>query len=145
MDNIQFEIKEKVNNILDLTETNKKVSFNNIVQVKTIPNNDQNKKQQVIYTELQTLQNIYGQDLEKEKINQERILADIKRQKQMEHFLKLQAMLDNIAKGKLKKFFKDNTLIKQSYIKDNKLSIENYIESEDKDCAITAFKRVALV
>ena len=96
MDNIQFEIKEKVNNILDLTETNKKVSFNNIVQVKTIPNNDQNKKQQVIYNELQTLQNIYGQDLEKEKINQERILADIKRQKQMEHFLKLQAMLDNM-------------------------------------------------
>ena len=96
MDNIQFEIKEKGNNILDLTETNKKVSFNNIVQVKTIPNNDQNKKQQVIYNELQTLQNIYGQDLEKEKINQERILADIKRQKQMEHFLKLQAMLDNM-------------------------------------------------
>lgn len=96
MDNIQFEIKEKVNNILDLTETNKKVSFNNIVQVKTIPNNDQNKKQQVIYNELQTLQNIYGQDLEKEKINQERILTDIKRQKQMEHFLKLQAMLDNM-------------------------------------------------
>ena len=58
---------------------------------------------------------------------------------------KPEAMLDNIAKGKLKKFFKDNTLIKQSYIKDNKLSIENYIESEDKDCAITAFKRVALV
>ena len=79
-----------------VVETNKKVSFNNIVQVKTIPNNDQNKKQQVIYNELQTLQNIYGQDLEKEKINQERILADIKRQKQMEHFLKLQAMLDNM-------------------------------------------------
>ena len=54
-------------------------------------------------------------------------------------------MLDNIAKGKLKKFFKDNTLINQSYIKDNKLSIQNYIESEDKGCTITSFKRVALV
>ena len=58
---------------------------------------------------------------------------------------KPEAMLDNIAKGKLKKFFKDNTLINQSYIKDNKLSIQNYIESEDKDCTITSFKRVALV
>ena len=58
---------------------------------------------------------------------------------------KPEAMLDNIAKGKLKKFFKDNTLINQSYIKDNKLSIQNYIESEDKGCTITSFKRVALV
>ena len=58
---------------------------------------------------------------------------------------KPEAMLDNIAKGKLKKFFKDNTLINQSYIKDNKLNIQNYIESEDKGCTITSFKRVALV
>ena len=54
-------------------------------------------------------------------------------------------MLDNIAKGKLKKFFKDNTLVKQAYIKDNKSSVENYIQSENNECAITDFKRVALV
>jgi elongation factor Ts len=29
-------------------------------------------------------------------------------------------MLDNIAKGKLARFFKDNTLVNQDYIKDNK-------------------------
>jgi translation elongation factor EF-Ts len=31
-------------------------------------------------------------------------------------------MLDNIAKGKLPRFFKDNTLVNQDYIKD-KLSV----------------------
>jgi elongation factor Ts len=34
-----------------------------------------------------------------------------------------QAMLDNIAKGKLARFFKDNTLVNQDYIKDNKLAL----------------------
>ena len=58
---------------------------------------------------------------------------------------KPEAMLDNIAKGKLKKFFKDNTLVKQAYIKDNKSSVENYIHSENNECVITDFKRVALV
>ena len=33
---------------------------------------------------------------------------------------KPEAMLDNIAKGKLKRFFKDNTLVNQAFIKDNK-------------------------
>jgi elongation factor Ts len=32
-------------------------------------------------------------------------------------------MLDNIAKGKLARFFKDNTLVNQDYIKDNKLAL----------------------
>ena len=58
---------------------------------------------------------------------------------------KPEAMLENIANGKLKKFFKENTLINQSYIKDNKSSVQNYIHSEHKGCSITDFKRVALV
>ena len=98
MDNIQFEIKEKGEEeevILELTETNKKVSFNNTVQVKTIPNNDQ-LRQQRMYEETLMLQNIYGKNLEKEKENQEKILIDIKRRKQMEHFMKLQATLNNL-------------------------------------------------
>ena len=53
-------------------------------------------------------------------------------------------MLDNIAKGKLKRFFKDNTLVNQDYIKDNKQSVANYIKSVDNDLAITSFKRVSL-
>ena len=58
---------------------------------------------------------------------------------------KPEAMLENIAKGKLKKFFKDNTLVNQAFIKDNKTSVNEYIKSVNSDCSITDFKRVSLV
>ena len=58
---------------------------------------------------------------------------------------KPEAMLDNIAKGKLKKFFKENTLVNQAFIKDNKLSVTDYIKSVNSECSITDFKRSALV
>jgi elongation factor Ts len=57
---------------------------------------------------------------------------------------KPEAMLDNIAKGKLKRFFKDNTLVNQDYIKDNKQSVANYVKSIDNDLTVTNFKRVSL-
>ena len=53
-------------------------------------------------------------------------------------------MLDNIAKGKLKRFFKDNTLINQTYIKDNKQSVAKYVKSVDNNLTVTDFKRVSL-
>jgi len=57
---------------------------------------------------------------------------------------KPEAMLDNIAKGKLARFFKDNTLVNQDYIKDNKLSVAAYVASLDKNLTVTGFKRAAL-
>ncbi len=57
---------------------------------------------------------------------------------------KPEGMLDNIAKGKLNRFFKDNTLVNQDYIKDNKLSVSAYVKSLDKDLEVVAFERVAL-
>ncbi len=58
---------------------------------------------------------------------------------------KPEAMLDNIAKGKLKRFFKDNTLVNQAFIKDSKKSVAQYVkESLGNDVEVTAFKRVAL-
>ena len=57
---------------------------------------------------------------------------------------KPEGMLDNIAKGKLNRFFKDNTLVNQDYIKDNKMSISAYVESVDKGLEVVAFERVAL-
>ena len=56
---------------------------------------------------------------------------------------KPEAMLDNIAKGKLKRFFKDNTLVNQAFIKDSKLSVADYIKSYG-EVHVTAFERVAL-
>ena len=58
---------------------------------------------------------------------------------------KPEAMLDNIAKGKLKRFFKDNTLVNQAYIKDGKQSVSDYVKSVDAELFVTGFKRVALV
>ncbi|OYQ32209.1 translation elongation factor Ts [Flavobacterium cyanobacteriorum] len=57
---------------------------------------------------------------------------------------KPEAMLDNIAKGKLGRFFKDNTLVNQDYIKDSKLSVSEYVKSVDASLTVTGFKRVAL-
>ncbi len=58
---------------------------------------------------------------------------------------KPEAMLDNIAKGKLKRFFKDNTLVNQAFIKDSKKSVAQYVkDSLGNDVEITDFKRVAL-
>ncbi|MGY8944127.1 MAG: translation elongation factor Ts [Flavobacteriales bacterium] len=57
---------------------------------------------------------------------------------------KPEAMLDNIAKGKIKRFFKDNTLVNQVFIKDNTLSVAQYVKSADADLVVTGFERVAL-
>ncbi len=57
---------------------------------------------------------------------------------------KPEAMLDTIAKGKLNRFFKDNTLVNQEFIKDNKQSVSQYVHSVDAKLKIVGFERVAL-
>ena len=57
---------------------------------------------------------------------------------------KPEEMLVNIAKGKIKRFFKDNTLVNQAYIKDNKISVSDYLKSVG-EIEITGFERVSLV
>jgi len=53
-------------------------------------------------------------------------------------------MIERIATGKLNKFFKENTLLNQTFIKDSKKSIQQYLQSFDKDLTVTDFKRLAL-
>ncbi len=57
---------------------------------------------------------------------------------------KPEEMLDKIAQGKLKRFFKDNTLIHQAFIKDSKLSVSQYLSSFSSDAKITSFNRVSI-
>lgn len=57
---------------------------------------------------------------------------------------KPEEMLDKIAQGKLKRFFKDNTLVNQDFIKDSKQSVAQYVKSVDGGLSITGFQRVAL-
>lgn len=56
---------------------------------------------------------------------------------------KPEAMLDKIAQGKIKRFFKDNTLVNQAFIKDSKQTVAQYVKSLG-DVEVTAFSRVNL-
>ncbi len=53
-------------------------------------------------------------------------------------------MAEKIAQGRLNKFFKESTLLAQEFIKDNKMSVEQYVQKADKDLKVTGFKRHAL-
>ena len=53
-------------------------------------------------------------------------------------------MIQNIAKGRLEKFFKENTLLSQEYFADSKKNVETYLKEEDKDLKVTAFARFEL-
>ncbi len=53
-------------------------------------------------------------------------------------------MAEKIAVGRLNKFFKESTLLAQEFIKDNKLNVEQYLKSVDKDLTCTGFKRHSL-
>ena len=57
---------------------------------------------------------------------------------------KPEEMLENIAKGKIKRFFKENTLVNQSYIKDNKTTVKAYVKSVNENLIVTGFARLAL-
>lgn len=53
-------------------------------------------------------------------------------------------MLEKIAQGKLAKFFKESTLLNQDFVKDNKMTIKQYLQSFSKDLTVTDFKRYSL-
>ena len=53
-------------------------------------------------------------------------------------------MAEKIAVGKLNKYFKDNTLLAQAYVKDGNQSVGDFLKSLDADLKVTEFKRVAL-
>jgi elongation factor Ts len=53
-------------------------------------------------------------------------------------------MAEKIAVGKVNKFFKENTLMAQAFVKDNNKSVADYLKSIDADLKVIEFKRVAL-
>ncbi len=57
---------------------------------------------------------------------------------------KPEAIIEKIAMGKLNKFFQENTLLAQTFVKDNKMSVSQYLQSIDKDLTVTDFCHVAL-
>ena len=57
---------------------------------------------------------------------------------------KPEEMLEKIALGKLNKFFKENTLLNQDFVKESKKSVGQYLKEIDSDLTVTDFKRLAL-
>ena len=53
-------------------------------------------------------------------------------------------MIQNIAQGRLKKFFKENCLLEQEYIWDKNQTVAQYLQSVDKALTVTAFRRFTL-
>ena len=57
---------------------------------------------------------------------------------------KPEQMLEKIALGKLNKFYKDNTLLNQEFVKDNSLTIAQLLNSKSKGMTVSEFKRIAI-
>lgn len=53
-------------------------------------------------------------------------------------------MAEKIAQGKLNKFFKENTLLQQAFVKDNGKTVIDYLKSVEADLTVTTFTRVAV-
>ena len=83
--------------------------------------------------------------IDKENVSQEVIDHELEIGKdQARQEGKPEAMLEKIATGKLNKFFKENTLMNQAFIKDTKKNVSQYLKEADKDLTVVDFKRLAL-
>ena len=54
------------------------------------------------------------------------------------------AMIENIVKGRINRFFKESCLLNQEFIQDSKMTVAEYLQSADKELTVTAFKRFSL-
>lgn len=57
---------------------------------------------------------------------------------------KPEEMLDRIAQGKLKRFFKDNTLMNQSYVKDGSMTVSAFLKTVNPSLKVKSFERFQL-
>jgi len=57
---------------------------------------------------------------------------------------KPEAMLDKIAEGKVRKYLKENTLLNQATVRDNKKTVSQYLNETENGLTVTDFKRKIL-
>lgn len=57
---------------------------------------------------------------------------------------KAEEMLEKIALGRLNKFYQENTLLMQKFVKNNDMTVDQYLRSLDKELTVTAFKHISL-
>lgn len=53
-------------------------------------------------------------------------------------------LVEQIAMGRMNKFYAEQCLLRQAYIMDGSLSVAKYLQQADKECTVTAFKRFTL-
>jgi elongation factor Ts len=53
-------------------------------------------------------------------------------------------MAEKIAMGRLNKFFQENTLLSQQFVRDNKLTVEQFLSSTESGLTVLDFKRFSL-
>lgn len=53
-------------------------------------------------------------------------------------------MAEKIAMGRLNKFFQENTLLSQSFVRDNKMTVEQFLVSTENGLTVVDFKRFSL-
>lgn len=53
-------------------------------------------------------------------------------------------MAEKIAQGRLNKFFKENTLLSQDFVRDNKFTVEQFLNSTESGLTVVNFKRIAM-
>ncbi|MDO4171927.1 MAG: translation elongation factor Ts [Prevotellaceae bacterium] len=80
---------------------------------------------------------ITAEDVEKAK----KIIAEVSAEKAANL---PEAMIQNIAKGRLNKFFKEACLLNQEFIQDSKMSVTDYLKAADKELTVVDFKRFSL-
>lgn len=68
------------------------------------------------------------------KIGREQAIAEGKPEK----------IIEKIAEGKLNKFFKENTLLNQAFVKDSSMTVAKYLDSVNKGLTVDSFKRVSV-
>ena len=79
--------------------------------------------------------------VDQETINKETEIA----KDQLRQEGKPEEMLDKIVVGKINRYFKDNTLVNQAFIKDNKTTVAKHVQAKlGKDVEVVSFERVAL-
>jgi len=83
--------------------------------------------------------------IDKDAISQEVVAKEIEIAKEKyRQEGKPEAMLDKIAQGSLNKWYKDVTLLNQTYVKDGKISIKDFLKQSNKELTVTAFDRYTL-
>jgi elongation factor Ts len=53
-------------------------------------------------------------------------------------------MAEKIALGRLNKFFQENTLLSQAFVRDNKMSVEQFLNSTASGLTVSDFQRFSL-